>query len=507
MVRSELMDLINYCELNYHVDSWIIENVHVWPLIRNDLFFNNSDEFRLLCSSNQKTTKKIINTAETAVSFLKYISIFCRDYKKKAEIYKEYQVVFLSDGISFTLLKNFWYDRFCDPIIDRLLEYKIRWLHLVPLRKYLVPRYRPSVFIQPKLDLIRVVNNIFSKRSNYQIEWILEFKEMIIYLKNFKDEIVLPNIDSIKKYTFIIKCWSDYFKNILRKVNASVGLLVSYYSLTGMAFNLACNELSIPSIDIQHGLQGELHVAYGRFENVPDIGYELLPSIFWCWSNFETEIINKWCINKISRHRSILGGNLFLESWREGNKNSYVKYYDKKIIKLKKKYENTKHILFSLSGNEEIDKLDMMIRLIKNTRDNYCWWLRLHPCFLTQHRNIMNILNRHNLLKSVQIYGATKFPLYAILRHMDVHVTSISSVVIEAEKFRVPSVIFQKLGSELFYKQVLSGWAMPAYAEESILSAIETQINKRECLVEESKGKSNLSTTFGIKTLLDIVSK
>ena len=92
-----------------------------------------------------------------------------------------------------------------------------------------------------------------------------------------------------------------------------MGFVVTYYGSIGMAFDLACREFGIPSFDIQHGVQGSLHAAYGRWLRLPVNGYELLPSFFLCWSQKEKSVIEEWS-NKFSKwHRPLVHGNLYLD--------------------------------------------------------------------------------------------------------------------------------------------------------------------------------------------------
>lgn len=71
---------------------------------------------------------------------------------------------------------------------------------------------------------------------------------------------------------------------------------------------------------------------------------------------------------------------------------------------------------------------------------------------------------------------ATDAPLYALLRHSDVHVTHSSSTVIEAEVFGVPSVIFSAYGAEFFPEQIAAGWALVAEADH-VVQAITQQLS------------------------------
>jgi hypothetical protein len=503
------MDLINECEALFPVDKWVIKNIHVWPLIRNGLFFDNADEYQTLSSLNiykTITAHRMAQISKILKGLLNFSYAYLADYKRNSMPVRQFDAVFLSDGVKFSWLKNAWYERFCDPIIDVLQRKNISCFLMSCGRKCLVPRYSSSMLIQPQLDLSRIRGMLLSARTNYAQEWIIEFQEMIDFLTDRYDSIILPDIGIVRKNISSIIVLSKVFKRILKKINPSIGLLVCYYSLEGMAFNLACHELGIPSVDIQHGLQGDLHVAYGRLEKVPEKGYELLPSIFWCWSNYEAASIKRWCTKFSSGHEGIVGGNLFLELWRSGNDN-VVSYYDKKISKIKRNLSSAIHILYTLEGHEEIDKLELMTQLIKKTGSRYHWWIRLHPCYLDQRQKIRKTLCDNQILDYVELDVATDLPLYALLRNMDIHVTTFSSTVIEAEAFDVPSVILRELGAELFSKQVLSGWAIPAYTADAIIPAIQTQLNKKESLRKSLHENTSRNKYNGINTLVEIIGK
>ena len=508
MLRSELMDLINECEGLFPVNEWVIADVHVWPLIRNGLFFDNADEYRKLYSSSlhkTKITRRLVQIPKIISSITRYFYAYFADHKKNAKVVKSCDVVLLSGIITFSWLDHIWYEKFCDPIIDAFRAKNISCFLMTPGRKFLFPRYSSSTFIQPRLDLNRMRGLLLYGNTVKDYDWLVEFQKMNDYLASRHNTIILTNLNALYENTISIRYMSEIFKKIFKQINPSVGLLVAYYSLEGMAFNLACRDLGIPSVDLQHGLQGDLHVAYGRWKSLPQGGYELLPSMFWCWSNYEAASIKKWFAKPSLGHSAFVGGNLFLEMWRSNIKNDIVGYYDENILLIKNCLPNVTHILYTLEGNEEIDKLRLMIKIMRKLGPAHHWWIRLHPGFLDQRKMVMKILSDNDALNYIEINAATDFPLYALLRHMDVHVTTISSVVIEAEAFGVPSVLLDKLGPELFEKQILSGWAIPAFTVDTIMLAIETQVSRKALLKKKSDKIDLLNNHNGIDTLVKII--
>src|SRR4030042_1101014 len=239
----------------------------------------------------------------------------------------------------------------------------------------------------------------------------------------------------------------------------------------------ACRNLGIVSVDIQHGLQGDLHWAYGRWNNVPETGYEVLPNLFWVWSNLEAEAIKRWNSSVSEWHQPVVGGNLFLDLWRS-SENEIVKYYDNEIGNAKGNKKHLIHVLYTI-GYEDADKLRTILSTMRQNESLCYWWLRVHPGKLKE-RNSFKKWVRENRISNGEVDLATDLPLYALLRQMDLHLTFYSSSVFEAEDLGVPSVVVGDYGKELFSYQISTGWALPADTPEEIISGIKIQFHKRE---------------------------
>src|SRR5207253_11421849 len=103
-----------------------------------------------------------------------------------------------------------------------------------------------------------------------------------------------PELPLVRKRVRWIRRMASFFRPRLERLRPSLAFVVNYYDARCMALILACRELGIRSVDIQHGVQGELHGAYGSWRRVPAGGYAVLPSIFWCWSGDEARTLRAW---------------------------------------------------------------------------------------------------------------------------------------------------------------------------------------------------------------------
>ena len=130
------------------------------------------------------------------------------------------------------------------------------------------------------------------------------------------------------------------------------------------------------------------------------------------------------------------------------------------------------------------------------------FWIRLHPIALDQKGLVSRTLEDHGL-RNVDVENATALPLYAILRHMDVHITEFSSVVIEAQAFGVPSVTGEQ-GVIWFPNQIATGWAVMARSLPEWVSGIRLQLNRRKTLMA-SDPRSGIASAKALDELLDRV--
>ena len=95
------------------------------------------------------------------------------------------------------------------------------------------------------------------------------------------------------------------------------------------------------------------------------------------------------------------------------------------------------------------------------------FWIRLHPGEKRSIKKIKKYLI-DNKVSSFYLEEATELPLYALLRNIDIHITDVSSVVIEAELFGVPSIIIDALATEYYKQQIERKMAYPCYSVDKL---------------------------------------
>jgi hypothetical protein len=466
MKIEDIKSIINTIEEKYNVEGWVVDDIHIWPLIRITNYALLSSE--ILKSDNKKKTNEYLDVLTTWFKSLKSILF---DFKMQGKL-EQTDVLFVGDGVSFTKTNELWYDKFCDPIIDYLKQKNIKYLNFEVGRLLFFPRYNKSIYNQPCLDISIIKSKIFAKKiKNISLDGYNDFLNDEFANKYFK---YLPDKIEITKRVQKIKSIESYYLRKICKIKPKVGLIVSYYYDAGMAFNKACKKYGIESIDIQHGVQGPYHLAYCNWIKMPSVGYNLLPDVFWVWSEYEQREIINTNQNSI-KHTTRVATNHFLNIWKN-NSNSFIIKYDKKFNEINN--NDKKKILLTLSPDTDSLMFDTYkaLSLIQN---EYNIYIRLHPNMLYELDRYKKYFDSINFL-NYEIELSSSLPLYAILRNIDLHITAQSSTVIESAEFGVFSIITSEYGAALYESQILSGSAIYSYELNSIINSIRKLIIKNK---------------------------
>lgn len=501
--NRDFMNLLGELESTFPVDEWKINSVRVWPVARLHLYYGF---FEHQFFSDQPARAGLIKAADfprlarrIGKSAWRYLQCSVTDFRNTEHRNRPHDTLFLNYNTYMTPVNGRWYSRVCDPFVEQLAARGLSSLMLTGGYEYATPRFTKSRFIQPHLLVHRLMGMVRRGSGQNPPAMLRELDDCARASGLFSESFAL--VAPVKRNTEQIMGIARYFRRVLAGVRPKVVFVTCWYATESMACVLACNELGIPTVDIQHGSQ-DFHVAYDRWNRTPDTGYELLPTFFWCWSESEASTIRNWAA-RLPVHQPIAGGNLFLERWVAGTDET-VRAYDRVLIGLKELGKAKIQILYTLNGStkDEIKTIVEIIDAVNRSGIESHFWIRLHPIALDQKDRVRRTLEEHGL-RNVDVDNATVLPLYAILRHMDVHITEFSSVVIEAQAFGVPSVTGEQ-GVIWFPNQIATGWAVMARSVSEWVSGIRRQLDQRKTLVA-SDARSAGSSAKALDELLALV--
>jgi len=467
MLSSDILDFINGLERRIPVEDWRIEGLRLWPIVRIDLAFRCTGT----SASPGSLPRPLGRMVSEARGCLRHVRAAWSDrHLRQAAPPGGCPVLLLSDGYSFACLHGRYYERFCDPIRDHLRDQGLANHFLTPAVP-LVPRHSPSELIGMRLRWLWLRNILVSRLASSvaSLPGFDDFQNAV----RATTGVVYPQ-RRIERAGRLVRAYADLFRSHLDRIRPKVAFLVSYYNPEGFGFNLACREAGIPSVDLQHGVQGDLHPAYGRWEKTPHDGWEVLPSYFWCWSEVEHAAIHRWSAT-CATHRPLIGGNLLLDRAR-----AQVGPFPPLPVAAVPGGD-VRTVLVTLQpgfdGQGELALIRETIGLACAEGLRFTWWIRLHPCMGGQETRIRAALASDK--GAIEVDMPSSVPLYSLLPYVDVHLTHSSSTVIEAEAFGIGSVLFSDYGRELFAKQFASGVAVLAESPPAIVAALVPAMGRK----------------------------
>ena len=484
MVFIRDMDFISEMENKYPVDEWEVKGIHIWPLLRiliaSEILLQDSKKELLA----QPPREKVFPRAFRLIgSYCAYWRSFFQDFSKNASLKNNVNAIFLGNQLTRVLCNGQWYDRILDPIRDKLHNAGWTSVQFDFLSCFHIPRYNNSIFIQPQLDWLRIrcyIQKVFNKIPDYHLEELNQFtafsREVNCLFR--RDLEILENIG---RYVYLLQLMIAYFDKEIKRVKPSIGFLVCFYSLEGMAFSAACRKNKVLSCDIQHGVQGPKHRAYGQWNRIPRNGYELLPRFFWVWSAYEANCIKSWSKTKSKYHQPMIGGNPWIEICFENPDRFFGSDNMQKLNILKKAKVR---ILFCLSGLAQygVTIPDWLVQIIENSPVDWLWLFRLHPLELSEREKVHNVLKNCSRAK-YDIDISTDLPLPLLMQNVDIHITHWSTTVIEAAHFGVVSIVLHEWGRDFFLDQVPEKLILQASDEKSFYEALD--------FVQEQKTNNN----------------
>jgi hypothetical protein len=437
-----IADLVVALERDAQLDhsDWLAGDVHLWPLYRMEIY-------RLLFLE--------LAGAE-ATGEQRRLDTLLRRVRTPSTRPQGPCVWLVSDGISYTRIGRQETERFCGPLWTAC-----RALGLAAIvidRGSPAPReYRePSRWWAPWTQRAKVMATLAARVSPDR-----RHERLVARVRAAAGGLAptLHRLDArrLDAKARAIARLAKMIERRMRREQVRCVFVVGYYDVAGYGYLLAAARLGIPSVDIQHGVTGPLHMGYGQWTVHPPGGFRLLPSWFWTWTPADAAVIDDWAQHSSRAHRALCGGNPFLEAWRSGELDIDEALRADADQLLQASAGRTRVLVtlqINLASAEALAPLLAAMRSLPEVS----WWLRLHPMALADQPRIEQLL-RHGRVRHWNIAQATALPLPVLLRHADIHATHSSSAVVEAATLGVPSIVWSEYGAELFPDLIASGMA------------------------------------------------
>lgn len=347
-----------------------------------------------------------------------------------------------------------WSNIFQDPLLEfaRASGQTMSTLELQNIFPGRRPKLNPTKSVT--LDVVRaqLAARLALSRSPDLIKDVAKLREWTERLRGIvgsgECDALKASIDTAVPSLFSM---ARIFERHLQKIRPSLGLLANYYSVSGLAFCLACWRCGIPSADISHGASGEYHYAYGGWGPAPAGGYELLPTEFLSRTKEDAAALASLMMGHDGVRQPTVVGDLAAHAWRA---NSYGVADGPRAMLETVRPRGTDGRMEVLIAAQNVEGLPQaMTEAIRASSDRCFFWIRFHPIYLADLKNFVIDLpgGCFNLIE------ATKPPPYALLERVGAVMTESSSLADDARAWGIKSIIVHEFGSRLYASQIAAG--------------------------------------------------
>jgi hypothetical protein len=279
--------LLESIERNYDTDSIrLSDRTQVWNLLRVFLYSN----FQKL---GQQSTKNKIN----ARALKSVVSLFKESFLP-LHVPRHITVCGFSSGESRKLFNDAYYDIYLDPLYEvlgdslavfewpettgyrRKYDHPVYSLHHIPMH---IPWWSKTFW-----DLFF---NRFTGRKNFTLESEEVLRDIIGYISSTASIDPVQLEKDMNDFITVFVAIKYYLSRVLKKIQPKAVLIRCGYGRFPMALAQACRELSIPPIELQHGLITAYLPAYRRA--TPSTNKDCIPEYLLTHGEIYAEIVRQ----------------------------------------------------------------------------------------------------------------------------------------------------------------------------------------------------------------------
>ena len=409
-------DFIKKIETSYDVTTIKIKDMEAWPFLRIAYFFAYRDKYDFKIErTNELKLKKAVRMFENVLYGVS-------NYFKKNDFF------IFSNLAGRRLLNGKYVNRLLFGLESELGAEKVLFIE------------NPAHSVHYTINSVStdiVVSSIFFRVLSY----LPFFRKEI----NIENEIILKDINKRHKlnvnYNAIVKKFVRYvllFKYVFRIYKPRGIFVTQYYNLFHQAAIYSGNMLGINTIEFQHGVINNQHIAYNLYDKM---NKALFPKYLFVFGNQVKSVFDESndFINKI---KVISVGYMYIDYINH----EYIpppnvtKLFDKLRVKYKKivavssQLTIEKELIIFLTELAALDKGILYIFVPRDVNKNYSEY--------SFQNNIMII---------------KKLNIYQIIKESDFHATVYSTCALEAPALGIPNILININNmAKKYYKDILT---------------------------------------------------
>lgn len=488
-----LLRLIYSAENQIPVNDYVVDGVHVWPIVRMTLCYGtvNNDADNDPEITGNSFWQQLVAAIETR---------FQADYAVRQPLYRGdrrledflprpgagtlgRRVASMTHDLLFFVRADEHFQKmdggFRAPVLDPWYEAAVARQMRVMKFEYLseqlslerMPRWHPT-FLLPRSPCLLPAQttpalseallescDALSRRLSKWIE-----TQFGLFLN--PDQLAQAAQRNLRS-AYYFKC---VFDRLFQQISAPAILLNCYYHMMAFGLSWSAQHHGILTAEVQHGINGEAHMGYTHWSVLPPGGYCMLPTVFITWGLSAANNIARWWSDAPCRHQVIIGGKPAVSAERnESDRNSLMARRD----------GFKKTLLVTLQTTQGTAISELLLALFKEAPADWLWLVRAHPMAEPQRatyskRGYIEEQLSEAGISNVECEITTRISLDDLLPLAEHHITYLSSVVFEALRYRIPTTFIHPAAPRNFYRTLIQEQvAYYGATPEAILASIQ----------------------------------
>lgn len=462
---NDVPSLIADYELAHDVESYIAFGTNVWPILRNwigERLTLGRRDLSCVGTGGQRSNARgrwllngLAHHVWPAAQLIAWKARIALGISPSPS--RRCDVLVFGSGQRYAQLGDHWIHYATAPFVDLLtqegLECSVWQWGEAPK-----PVYHNAANVVPPIALRQ---RLYALRARFQIprepRWFGEVssfhRQVLGYPMNWAA--VAHSLSLLPQATNLFEEW-------LRRAKPSLLALDCWTNFPLFAASAAAHRLSIPVLELQHGLQEHTHFAYHKWSKEPRGGWSTLPDVFWVWGERAAALYET---NRISQE-VIVGGYPWLRRWvLEQDTDTAAACAEARALVA----GSPRSVLVTLQGPPAAYEIEYLRTAIGASPSSWLWFVRMHPNTRTEQASAVRTLAAGHT--NVLVHQASELPLYAILKAVDVHLTGYSTCTNEALVLGKPTVLHGDHGLNYFRDLVEAGVAIHEPSPEHFAAA------------------------------------
>jgi hypothetical protein len=364
-----------------------------------------------------------------------------------------------ADGFRYT-------NKLLDPIIElvspRLPTLKLEMLRAAP--EATAPRNEETVYLYFPDSAMQRVQRDIGFPNTLKIDVAALAPAMALLTRHYPAHGINPA--GLVHMSGAILALADQYERLLKRLRPRAVVLVCWYYWIAMALTLACRRLGIPTIEVQHGLNGAFHSAYTYWTAIPEQGYATMPNWFVSWGNLGSRYAATSPRPKSSGHSVIAGGHIGMARQRASAKpgpaalgfHARLAKYARRIV---------------IAAQPIVTPLpDFLAEAVRRSPPNWSWMLRRHPAQAESIADLEKYVAAAGCAR-ISVGEPSTMPLTDVLTGATHVLTAHSTVAHDAILWNRPVGFTFETGPTTFPELIQAGVARGLESAEDVLDFIE----------------------------------